>query len=1029
MMKRNNHFMRCTGLLFLLTMLHFHTLMAQQKKVTGQVSGKEGPLTNVSVQIKGTTIGAYTDDKGQFTISVPNSSAVLVVRYVGMETKEVPVGDQTNLNIVLTSSASDLSEVVVVGYGTTKRQDLTGSVGSVNADELMERPSLTLQQAMAGKVAGVNVNTNSGRPGGRTNVRIRGFGSIKATNDPLYVVDGIVYPADISTINPNDIESMDILKDASATAIYGTRGANGVIMITTKKGSKKGGQVSYSGYVSAGKMARKQDVLNSKEFLATEDLAYANAAKYDPTGFANGAYKDPKVKRAQYIGTLFDDNLNPLYDVDWQDAVTRTAISQGHNLSFTGGDEKSTYGLFLGYNDEQGVIKNSYAKRYTARATIDRQMNDWLKVGGSIGYVVNKEKRQDATTGGNNVTRQMIEMIPIVPFKYPDGTYGKRGDYEGMESGDNPLSQLYEDNRLYNNNVFNGNAYANIRLYKDLTFTSTVGANVRDEYDPYFNSTLSNLANEYGKNYAEITSYRSTFYQWENHFSYNKTIGKDHRISATAGQEIQKLDYLKYVVAVQSLSDDYYEWNNLGSASTVNTPSSEAYTWAMASFFARANYAYKDRYLVTFTGRYDGSSRFGADNKFAFFPSAAVGWRVSEEPFLKDNPTVNNLKLRASYGLTGNSEIGQYKSLANMTSNTLIFNGSRAAGTVISTMANPDLKWEKTRQVDVGFDVSLFDSRLNIAADYYKKNTKDLLLDAPVPASSGYTTLTRNIGSLQNSGFEFSVNAVNIDRKNFSWNTTLNFSTLKNKITALGSNNEDIYMNPNFLDYTNILRVGKSVSSFYGYVREGTWGTAEETEATKYGAKPGDLKFKDMNDDGQINSQDRTIIGKGIPDWYGTLSNTFRYKQFDFLLELQYSYGNDVFKLSEHSSEDRTGIANSFATVLNAWTPEHQNTPIAQIRPTAAGYTSKLDNHKVENGSFIRGKNISFGYNLAALTCKRLGVSNARVYVAAQNFFLITKYIGYDPETTTWDDTFAQGMQFHDYPKARTVMLGLNVTF
>lgn len=1028
-MKRSNHFMRA-GFLFLLCMLQLHILVAQQKKVTGQVTSKEGPLVNVSVQVKGTTTGAYTDDKGHFTISVPNSAAVLVVRYVGMDTKEVTVGDQTELTIELSSSATDINEVVVVGYGTTKRTDLTGSVGSVSADELMERPSLTLQQAMSGKVAGVNVNTNSGRPGGRTNVRIRGFGSINATNDPLYVVDGIIYPSDISTINPNDIESMDILKDASATAIYGTRGANGVIMITTKKGSKKGGgTVSYSGYVSAGKMARKQDVLNSAEFLAIEDAAYANAAKFDPTGFANGAYKDPKVKRAQYIGRLFDENLNPLYDVDWQDAVTRTAISQGHNLAFSGGDEKGTYGLYLGYNDEQGVIKNSYAKRYTARATMDRQMNDWLKVGGTIGYVVNREKRQDATTGGNNVTRQMIEMIPIVPFKYPDGTYGRRGDYEGMESGDNPLGQLAEDIRQYNNNVFNGNAYANISLYKDLSFTSTIGVNSRDEYDPYFNSTQSNLANEYGKNFAEITSYRSIFYQWTNHFTYNKTIGKDHRISATAGQEIQRLNYLKYVQAVQNLSDDYYQWNNLGSGSIVNTPSSEAYQWSMASFFARANYAYKDRYLFTVTGRYDGSSRFGSDNKFAFFPSAAIGWRVSEEPFLKDNPTVNNLKLRASYGLTGNSEIGQYKSLANMQSNTLIFNGNRAAGTVISTMANPDLKWEKTKQLDVGFDLSLFNSRINVGVDYYKKNTKDLLLNAPVPASSGYAVLTRNIGSLQNTGFELSLNTVNIDQKNFGWSTTLNFSTLKNKITALGTNNEDIFMNPNFLDYTNVLRVGKSVASFYGYVREGTWSTAEETEAAKYGKKPGDLKFKDMNDDGQINSKDRTIIGKGIPDFYGTMVNSLRYKQFDFTLELQYSYGNDVFKLSEHSSEDRTGIANSFSSVLNAWTPEHQNTPIAQTRPTAAGYDSKLDSRKVEDGSFIRGKNISLGYNLSAATAKRLGVSNVRVYAGAQNFFLITKYVGYDPETTTYDDVFAQGMQFHDYPKAKSVLVGLNVTF
>ncbi|ASZ13388.1 TonB-dependent receptor [Chitinophaga pendula] len=1029
-MKKNNHVMTRTGVLALL--LLFISLMgfAQSRTITGKVTDASGPLVNVSIQVKGTTTGAYTNAEGNFSLKVPSNAAVLVIRYVGMETQEVPVGEQSVVNVTMKSTAGDLNEVVVVGYGTQKRSDLTGAVGSVKAAELQQRPAVSLEQALAGRIAGVNVSTNSGRPGGRTRVQIRGFSSINAGVDPLYVVDGIIWIGGIGSINPNDIESIDVLKDASATAIYGTRGTNGVIMVTTKRGRKGSSGVSYDGFMSVSKMARKQKVLNSREWLMVEEQAYKNAAKFDPDGFAQGKYKDPIEKRKQYIGKLFDANLNPLYDVDWQDEATRTAISQAHNLSYTGSDEKTNYGLFLGYQNDNGIIKNSYLKRYNVRAVLDRQMTDWLKVGGTIAYSNIEERRSDESTGANNVPRQMIEMVPFIPYKYPDGTFGYRKDYEGLEGGDNPLTQLQEVKRLYKTSLFNGNTYVNMKLIKGLEFTSTFGVNIRNQSNPYFKSTFSDLDGGLGNNYAEIYNEDQKFWQWSNNLNYNTEFGKDHKLNVLLGTELQHSELQTYKANARNFPDNYFEWNKLQLGAIA--PGSES-SWIgekMASFFGRVFYTFKDKYLLTITGRADGSSKFGSDNKFAFFPSAAFAWRASEEEFLKNSKVISNLKVRTSAGVTGNSGITAYTSRSNMKATDLyVFNGTRTPTFQIDNLGNSGLKWEKTAQYDLGVDIGFLENRISLSADAYIKKTTDLLLAAPVPATSGYTTMLRNIGSLQNVGVDLSLNTVNIQRKDFTWNTTLNFSWFKNKITALGSNNEDIFMLPDFLGRTNILRVGQSVASFYGYVREGTWSEAEAAQAARYGRKPGDLKFKDLNNDGQINNDDRQIIGKGIPDFYGTFLNSFRYKQFDLVLELQYSYGNDVFKLTEHSSEDRVGIANSYKTVLDAWTPQNQNTPIAQWRATGAGYDSRLDTRKVEDGSFIRGKNVALGYTLKPEVAKRLKLSNLRVYVSAQNFFLLTKYTGYDPETSTWDDTFAQGIQFHDYPKARTFTLGLNVNF
>jgi TonB-linked SusC/RagA family outer membrane protein len=1004
------------------------------REVRGTVRNERGePLPGASVVVTGTSTGSSADAAGNFMLRVPDNRSELTISFIGYSSQQVTIGVSNRVTVVLQEAASSVDDIVVVGYGSVKKSDLTGAVARVNSKELQQRPAFSIEQELAGRAAGVNVSTNSGRPGGRTAVRIRGFNSIQASNNPLYVVDGVIFTGDISMIDPSDIESIDILKDASATAIYGTRGSNGVIIISTKK-IRKGGQINYNAFTSYNYLPRKIDVLDTKGFMQVEETSYQNAYKYDTAGFLAGKYEDPIEKRKRYIENnpygnkvLFKLDANgipqPLYDVDWQDETISSAFSQGHNLSFTGGDEKASYGLFLGYNDEQGIVKGSYGKRYSARVKLDRQMKSWLKVGANLNYVANRQRRSDAKTGSNDVLRQMVEMVPFIPYKYPDGTYGSRAQYAGLEEGDNPLAQTYEDHNHFNTNSFIGNAYAAIDIIRDLQFTSTAGINIDNINNPYYNSNASLIV---PSNRASVTNRQTNFFQVSNRLNYARAINDHHSFDLLAGIEFLKFNSYQTIITTSNFPEDYYLWYNLGAGATPSTPSSAYNAYQMVSYFGRINYNLLNKYLFTVTGRSDGSSRFGENNKFAFFPSAAFAWKVSEEKFMSGLTSVSNLKFRLTYGLTGNSEIGSYLSQSNLRSVSYPFGGANSTGTIIQTLPNPLLKWEKTGQVNLGIDLGLFNDRISVEADVYHKTTKNLLLAAPVPTSSGYATQTKNVGSMENKGLDLSISTRNIQHGAFTWSTTFIFSTFKNRITKLGDKNEDIILNP---WEALILRVGNPISSFWGYRREGVWGTDEKNLAESYGLLPGDLKMGDLNKDGIWNSEDKTIIGSGLPKYYGTLSNTFRYRNFDLILELQYSYGNDILMQMLATGESRQGLANSFATVLDAWTPEKQGGYIAEVRPAGAGFISEVDSYLVRDGSFLRGKNLSLAYNLPVSLNSRLGLNNARIFLSFQNFFLLTKYTGYDPEVTTWDDPFAQGMSFYDYPKPRTVMLGLNVNF
>ena len=1003
-------------------------LQAQNKVISGKIiDTSDETMPGVTIIQKGTANGTVSDIDGRYSLSVPEG-VTLVFSFIGYSSIEKAVGASNILDVTMQIDEAELDEVVVIGYGSQKKSDLTGAVGSASGEELQNRPTSSLPQALSGKISGVNVSQNSGRPGGKTQIRIRGNSSVSLDNSPLYVVDGVILvstslsdnSSPIDYINSNDIESVEVLKDASATAIYGSRGANGVILVTTKRGNKTGARVGYDSYYGVGEIAKKVGVLNSEQFLMVEDVAYQNAQKYDEIGWKNGKYPDPKLKRTNPL--LFDANGKPLYDTDWQDEVTQSALSQNHQLSFTSGSESGSFGAFLGYTGEEGIMKESWLKRYSGRFVFDTNIRSWFKVGGSLSY----NQQNERIIHDSWVGRNMIEAIPIIPVKYSDGKWASNLDYPGMEGGPNPVEVGEKYQRYLKTNTVLGNVFANISLAKGLEFRSSVGINyINQKTDEYAGRNL-NFIGTPTNGYAQIYSNEFFSWQFENYLTYIRKFAEIHSLTGLLGVSWQQTERSNYNVRVNNFSDDFFSFNNLGAGSVPVPPTSSAFVEGISSYFGRLNYGLKDKYLLTVTGRIDGSSKFGANKRYAFFPSAALAWRVSDEGFLSGSTLISNLKLRTSYGETGNSGIPAYGALAGLSSNySYVYGGSVVKGIGKGSLANPELKWERTKQFDAGFELGFFNERVVLEADFYIKETTDMLLNAPVPLSSGFSTVFRNIGSMENRGVELSLNTVNVDKGEFSWESMFNISLNKNEVTAL-SGGSDIFSG------NTIIRQGEPVGSFWGWVHLGTWGSDEGDAAKALNPNwvPGDIKLKDVNNDGVINDSDKVIIGNGMPKGYGSLINTIYFKNFEFSLDLQYTYGNDIMYLATRPQENRQGIANSLSTVLNAWTPENQNTEIAQWRPASAGHDNRDTDHMIQDGSFIRGRNLLFAYNFSSDLLSKINLQRFRVYTSLQNFFLITNYQGYEPEAQSTNTPFGQGeVTFAQYPRPKVFMVGLNVSF
>ncbi len=1005
----------------------------QGKKVTGVVvDGTGEPVIGANVVVKGTTNGTITDFDGNYTIEGVSANDVLVISYIGYLSQEVPVGNQSMIKVTLKEDTQTLDEVVVVGYGTMKKSDVTGSISTAKGDDLVKNQSFSALDNLRGKVSGVNIFSNSSQPGAYSNrVVIRGIATINSSSNPLYVVDGVVME-NFDLVNPNDIESMEVLKDASAAAIYGARGANGVIMVTTKRGKKdgEGVAISYQGSVSVSSIARKMDLLNAQEWTDTFMKGLENENKWLGTNWS--------LNRTDWFTdrNYFDANGNPIYDTDWQDEATRTAVSHNHQLNIQQAGKNSSMGAFLNYTDQQGIMLNTYNKRLNAKMAYDADPTKWLST--SVNVLVNHTwgRYTPEDGGGQEARRTMIEMLPWLPVyepgtnKYTTSTSPSLSGFN-LEGMSNPVFILNDQRRMkYNTQIF-GNAALTFHLAEGLDLKTQFGLDSHNiTYRGYSSVGLNNISMPNG--WAEYENWNTLYWQEETYLTYNKVLG-DHRINAMAGLSWQERTYRRNKSKTEGFSDDFYEDYNMIVGTTPKSPESDWTRWAMNSYFLRFAYTYKDRYSATVTGRIDGSSKFGDNNKYAFFPSAGLAWNVSQEDFLKDSNLISNLKLHTSYGLTGNSEIDPYKSLGKIKSETLLLNGTRAPYSYMETMPNPDLKWEKTGQFDVGFNLGLFHNRLNFDVSYYNKKTTDLLLDCPVPHSTGFSTIFKKIGSVRNQGLDIMVNGTPVQGE-FTWNSTVNLNFNKNEILHLGDTDADVYLY-DWVGGGSILRVGESMGSFYGLVRNGIF-TEEDYKAGKC----------EKNQIGRPDrSESREIIGKGLPDWTGSWVNNFSYKNFDLTVDFQFVWGVETLQRFMHSTYDRFGMTNGLSNILydgyngtNAGTME-QAIFLAYDKPHGGGDTT-TDSQWVANGSYLRLNMLQLGYTFDSSVAKKVGLSGLRLYLSGNNLFQIVSkdFLGYDPESTSEVSSssgvssgsqFGQNMTFFSYPRARTFTFGVNVTF
>lgn len=989
----------------------------QGRKITCVVSDEMGPITGANVVVKGTTNGNITDLDGVAVIENVPANAIMQISFIGYLTKEIPVGNQTNLQISLVEDSKALDEVVVVGYGVQRKSDVTGSIAVTKGDEILKQQSFSALDGLKGKVSGVNIFTNSGQPGGASRVVIRGVGTINSKSDPLYVVDGVAM-SDFKFMNPNDIERIEVLKDASSAAIYGARGANGVILVTTKRGLKGNGTViSYNGSMSMSQVPKYMDVLNAEEWIQAFMIGQENANKYQGKNYSlnrTDYFKDPN---------LFKDG-KALYDTDWQREATRSSWSHNHQLSIQQGSKESSVGAFLNYTDQQGVMLNSYQKRVNAKMSYDTKATKWLSTAMalSVNHTWGNEAEEEG--GGQMPRRSMIEMVPWMPVKLSTGKWSNSttvSDAFGLEGMANPVHVLTTQERMrYRTQVF-GNMELTFHLAPGLDFQTRLGVDAKfRQWRDYSPTDLQNISYPLGR--AKIEDQKDYYWQEESFLTYMKSFDK-HRVNIMAGLSWQEHIYRMNNAETEGFSDDFYGNDNMGVGTKPKNPRSEYKKWAMNSYFLRASYTYNDRYSATFTSRADGSSRFGGNNKYAFFPSAGLAWVASNEDFLSQIPAINNLKLHTSYGVTGNTEIDEYQALAMMEGGNIFLNDGQSAAAWVRRMSNPDLKWEKTHQFDFGVDVGMFNNRLNLEVSYYNRKTVDLIMPRPVPNSTGFENVFSNIGQISNQGIDLLLHTTNVQAADFTWGTSLNVNYNKNKIDKLGENNEDVFTGPNWVSgYQTILRVGESLSSFWGYERLGFW--TEEDKAA--GLVPA----------GQIvgqakRSKEKKILGKGLPDFTGSFINNLRYKNIDLTVDLQFVYGVDVLQQFTHSTEDRFGLTNGEKSILyDAWSPTNLNAKTQAIRNgTKDGQSSELDSRWVSNGSYLRANLLQLGYTFEPKMVKPLG--SLRAYLSVSNAFVLhsSDFRGFDPEgTSQGSSNFGQNMFFFQYPNPRTFSIGLSAT-
>ncbi len=1006
--------------LVVLFLYAFGIVQAQEPKpiINASLVGKvidattKEPIQGVTVQLEAVTHSVQTDNQGNFQfVTGQKLPFTLILSFLGYEKKRLVVNSSPAV-IELTPASADLDEVVVVGYGTQKRRDLTGSVATL-PDKLLKQPVSSLDQTLKGGISGVQVTQTSGQPGGGVSIRIRGGASIQGGNEPLYVIDGFpVYNQTESTgvgsgtpvnplgsISPTDIESIEVLKDAAATAIYGSRGANGVILVTTKKGRAGHVQLSYDGSFGAQNVLKQIDVLNAHDFAVLR-----NEALYDA---------NPGLGAYQYRTKTEIDQLGD--GTNWQKEAFQSGKVYNQQLSLSGGAEKIQYYLGANYFDQDGVIINTNFKRIGFRSNIDANPFDRLQVGANLS--VNKTNAQIAPTG---IVNALLIMPSTATVYEANGAYTLRNPFENIFA--NPIATLKETTNNSNGLRILGTSFAQYRILKGLQAKVLVGVDLNSRDDKYYlPSYIYEGAGTKGK--ASLGNFDGTSWLNENTLNYTGSIGQ-HNFNALLGFTQQESKNEIFNAGAENFVTDELLFNSLQSGSTIVRPSSDSYSWGLHSYLARINYNYANKYYVSASLRRDGSSRFGADNKWGNFPSVALSWRVANESFFKEIfPAVNDFKIRTSFGTTGNQEIGQYQSLSTLYSLNYLFGNNVVAGFAPQRIPNKNLGWESTLQYDGGFDISLFNNRLQFTADYYYKKTKDLLLNVEIPWTSGYATSLQNFGSVSNRGLELSLKSRNLQGR-VSWNTDFNFSFNRNKVLTIGEGASS-YISGNY-----IIKVGEPIGTFYGTVTDGILQLGEENNKGKFTGnatpKAGDRLYKDIDGDGQFTTaNDRTIIGNAQPDFIFGLTNSISYKGFDLSFLIQGTVGNDLLNINRQNLEMFTGQQNASSDALMRWTPSNpsQLYPRAKLDPAPV-----FSNQFVESGSFVRLKSLHFGYNFPKEWLEGASIKSLNLYLTAQNLLTWTKYKGFDPEVTSGSNVQI-GTDSGIYPAARSISAGISLTF
>ena len=1051
----------------LFTLFSFTAAFAQVL-VRGTVLDEAGEtVIGASVMIKGTTQGTITDFDGKFSLSVPDKKAVLVISFIGYANQEVKVDTSKPMSIVLKEDSELLDEVVVVGYQEVKKRDLTGSVAKANMEQLLNTPVSSFDQTLGGRIAGVNVSSSEGMPGGTMNIVIRGNNSLTQDNSPLYVIDGfpVEDAAMASTINPADIESLDILKDASATAIYGARGANGVVIITTKKGKIGKAQLTYDGSVTMSNVTRKIPMMDAYEFVKLQAEMYPDQA----TSASGGYLMNWEGKQ-----WTLDDYRN-IDQYDWQDEIFRTAWQHSHNLRLTGGTEGIRYNASLSYYDQQGILLETGYKRMQGRInTVVRRnkLNMSITANYSRAIQTGSTPSENSYSGMNNLFYSVWGYRPVTYPNKPlsslmdnaiDDALNTTNDYRF-----NPILSLKNEYRKNYTNNLQLNGFAEYEIIRGLKVKVSAGYTYDARKQDQFNNSKTRYGGPTSTDKVNAQVVRNERLTWlnENTVTYQTNIKKKHFFNALAGVTFQNSDYEYYSFRTIHIPNESLGMAGMaeGQGGTVNSSKS---SWSMLSYLARLNYNYKSKYYATASFRADGSSKFSKDNRWGYFPSGSVAWTFTEEDFMKPLKNVlSNGKLRLSWGLTGNNRIdeyeyytllqvlkgpqGDYISNGSIPSGVYPFNNDNTnVGSVPISIVNDNLKWETTEQWNLGLDLSFFDERVNFTGDIYRKTTRDLLLEASLPLSSGFYSATRNIGKVRNDGIELSLSTVNIKNKDFSWTTDFNIAFNKNEVLELSEGQSTLLSAVNFDQNYNsqssyIAQVGLPMGMMYGYLYEGTYkyddfNKSGDTYTLKPGVpyfstetntQPGMPKYKDLNGDGIINSDDRTIIGRGLPIHTGGFTNTFTYKGFDLSVFFQWSYGNDIMnanRLFFESSNNRSRELNQFASYADRWTPENPDSDI----PAATNSSSNrvISSRIIEDGSFLRLKTVTLGYTFPTKMIQKAKLSSLRVYLAGQNLWTWTSYSGYDPEVSIRNTALTPGLDFSSYPRAYTISFGVSVGF